>query len=210
MYVRRLTDMENKLLFSLLALFVGPILVLVTSLIYDWSLYGALGTAGVVSFFAIQSVWKRDLASQQGQISSGAAANEMTAREAELIVNAYGKFLEHLGPIPAATVADESKLPFRKEKIKAAILLAIKSTSSSEQRTILKNGFLFLADFQPDVSGPNIGLDLTSVDVNKLDDTALLAMAKNISGDPDNRGQWLGRARAERQVLEQQLSAAGY
>lgn len=183
--------------------------MLVTSLFYDWSLYGGLGTACVVSFFAIQSVWKRDPASQQAQISPGAAANGMTAREAELIVNAYGKVLEHLGPIPGATVADESKLPFPKEKIKAAILLALKSTSS-EQRAILKNGFLFLADFQPDVGGQNIGLDLTSFDVNKLDDAALLAMAKNISGNADGREQWLGLASAERQVLEQQLSAAGF
>ena len=202
--------MAKKLLFSLLALLVGPILVLVTSLFYDWSLYGGLGTACVVSFFAIQSVWKRDPASQPAQISPGAAANGMTAREAELIVNAYGKVLEHLGPISGATVADESKLPFPKEKIKAAILLALKSTSSSEQRAILKNGFIFLADFQPDVCGQNIGLDLTSVDVNKLDDAALLAMAKNISGNSDGREQWLGRARTERQVLEQQLSAAGF
>lgn len=184
--------------------------MLVTSLFYDWSLYGGLGTACVVSFFSIQSVWKRSPVSQVAQISPSAATNGMTAREAELIVNAYGKVLEYLGPIPGATVADESKLPFPKEKIQAAILMALTSTSDREQRTILKNGFLFLADFQPDVGGQNIGLDITSVDVNKLDDAALLAMAKNISGNSDCREQWLGRARAERQVLEQQLSAAGF
>jgi hypothetical protein len=51
--------MVKKLLLFTPALFVGPLLVLVTSLFYNWSLYGALGTACVVSFFAVQAVWKK-------------------------------------------------------------------------------------------------------------------------------------------------------
>lgn len=50
--------MVKKIVLSVLALFVGPLVVLVMSLFYNWSIYGALGTACVVSFFAVQGVWQ--------------------------------------------------------------------------------------------------------------------------------------------------------
>lgn len=138
------------------------------------------------------------------------APDGITPGEAELIVNAYGKTLEHLGPIPGSTVADENKLPFPKGKIKAALLVALKFAISNEQRAVLKNSFLFLADFQTGVGTQNVGLDLTKVDVNKLDDAALLEMAKDISGNSDMREKWLAQAHAEREMLERQLIAAGF
>lgn len=73
--------------------------------------------------------------------------NGMSAREAELILNAYGKTLEHLGPIPGSTVADENKLPFPKDKIKAAILFALATAKTDEQKAVLKNGFFRLQTF---------------------------------------------------------------
>lgn len=56
----------------------------------------------------------------------------------------------------------------------------------------------------------DIGIDLTDVDVNKLDDAALLEMAKSISSSEDSNKEWMGKVDTERRLLEQQLVAAGY
>ena len=88
----------------------------------------------------------RSVQSRHREVSTSAL------REAQLIVNAYGKVLEYLGPIPGATVADEDKLPFPKPKIKAAILIALVATTDAQQREFLKVAYLSLADFQARVS----------------------------------------------------------
>lgn len=51
--------MIKKILLSVLAMLSGPALVLASALVYDWSLYGAIGTACAVSFIAIQKIWSK-------------------------------------------------------------------------------------------------------------------------------------------------------
>lgn len=50
--------MFKKIMLSVLALFAGPITILMTFVFYDWSLWGAICTAGVLSILAVIEVWK--------------------------------------------------------------------------------------------------------------------------------------------------------
>jgi len=52
--------MFKKLLKSILALLLGPVCVLVTSLFFPWSVYGGIATAFAVSLAALLSIWKKD------------------------------------------------------------------------------------------------------------------------------------------------------
>lgn len=125
--------------------------------------------------------------------------------QAELIINAYGKTLEYLGPVPGSSVADEQKLPFPKAQIKSAIIFAIRANPDKKQQEILKTGYLCLADFQPGVGSKNIGFELLPADVSKLNDSEVLAIA-NAVGESES---WLAKASAELALLRQELQAAG-
>ena len=127
------------------------------------------------------------------------------ARESELIINAYGKTLEHLAPVPG-TIADESKLPFPKSGIKQAILYALKVSQQPTQKQVLKAAYLKLADFQPGVGSKNVGFDLSGVDTSRLTQDDLLALANDMESSQD----LLAHARAEAEQLTAELAAAGY
>ena len=126
-------------------------------------------------------------------------------RESELIINAYGKTLEHLAPVPG-TVADESKLPFPKSRIKQAILCALKASQQPTQKQVLKVAYLQLADFQPGVGSKNVGLDLSNVDAARLTQDGLLALANDMASSQD----LMASAKAESEQLTAELAAAGY
>ena len=133
-------------------------------------------------------------------------ANDVTSllTRAELIINAYGKTLENLGPIPGSSVADEQKLPFPKAQIKSAIIFALRVNPDKKQQEILKTCYLFLADFQPGVGMKNIGFELSPADVSTLSDSEVIAIA-NAMGESES---WLAKSSAELALLQQELRAA--
>ena len=71
----------------------------------------------------------------------------------EVIIRAYGKAIE-TSPVTPGCVADVRTLPYSKEKIKSALVLALKFTQDRLMRRQLKAGYLRLADYQANV-GPN-------------------------------------------------------
>lgn len=125
--------------------------------------------------------------------------------QAELIINAYGKTLEYLGPIPGSSVADEQKLPFPKSQIKSAIIFALRANPDKKRQEILKTGYLFLADFQPGVGIKNIGFELSQADVSALSNSEVVAIA-NAIGESQN---WLAKSSSELALLRQELRTAG-
>jgi Na+-translocating ferredoxin:NAD+ oxidoreductase RnfC subunit len=66
---------------------------------------------------------------------------KMSGQEAEKIIQAYGTVLQTQAPTPGC-VADISKLPFSKEKIKAAIIIGLKSTNDQQMREMLKVAYI--------------------------------------------------------------------
>lgn len=143
-------------------------------------------------------------------ISATGVANKLADRrqshsiqsgnEAERIVQAYGEFLETNAPTPG-TVADISKLPFPKEKIKQALLYAIKTSDDSELVSAMKTTYILLADWQEGVGNEDIGLDSSKIDMSK-DIQNVAGDIKKMMHDPDGV---LDKARQERERLVEDL-----
>lgn len=158
---------------------------------------------GVIAYVAYSIFRRPSKATHTSHASLQAAI-----REAELIISAYGKTLEHLGPTPGATVADESKLPFPKERIKTAYLTALRASNDPQLRSVLKAGFVSLADFQSGVGNSNAGHDLSGVDVTQISDSDLLALVNKGTGSREM--ELLEKATREAEQLTRELTAAGF
>ena len=75
------------------------------------------------------------------------------------VIQAYGRILEHSAPTPGC-IADASKLPFPKERIREALKRAIGTTADERSRQQLGTAYLLLADWQPGVGKEAVGIDL--------------------------------------------------
>jgi hypothetical protein len=129
--------------------------------------------------------------------------------QAELIISAYGKTLEYLAPNPGS-VSDDKKLPFPKAKIKAAIVLALRSTQDKNQQARLVDCYLHLASFQSGVGSRNIGLDLSTIDASKLSDADVMSLGATIIESTEEAKPWLEKSSLELTQLVRELGAAGF
>lgn len=125
----------------------------------------------------------------------------MTATEAERIVQAYGNTLQHDAPTPSC-VADVSKLPDSKKRIKEALLIALKHCDNPQEKETLKIGYLQLADFQEDVGSSNIGIDLTDIDIEKDN---LENISQQIASQGKDSDKWMKIVSKEQEALKNEL-----
>ena len=164
----------------------------------------ALGTSIVAKLLA-RSFETRKLKAASELVMVEGSSPEQSPREendAARNIQAYGKILETSALAPG-TVADESKLPYPKAKIKEAIVAGLRITDDEQMKDHLKSGYLQLADWQPGVGQPNQGLDLSNLDTS--DDAELLADAvlEHSSGD------WLSIVQKEEEDLKRELVELG-
>lgn len=82
----------------------------------------------------------------------------MTTRMAAEIIQKYGSVLENEAPA-AGCVADVTKLPFPKEKIREALIIGLRSNADPEMKGMLKVAYIELANWQPGVGLAHQGLD---------------------------------------------------
>jgi len=92
-------------------------------------------------------------------------SQDMPLEEMNKIVQEYGSAMVNCGPPPGG-VADASKLPYPKSKIKKAIIQALQLDDAPEMATSLKGGYTQLSDWQEGVGDANIGLDLSTFGVD--------------------------------------------
>ncbi len=92
-------------------------------------------------------------------------SQDMPVEEMNKIVQDYGSAMVSCGPPPGG-VADVSKLPYPKSKIKKAIIQALQTVDAPEMATSLKGGYTQLSDWQEGVGDANIGLDLSTLGVD--------------------------------------------
>lgn len=116
------------------------------------------------------------------------------------IVQAYGKVLEE-SQIGLGIVADVKELPFSKEQIKKAIVLAIKNTDDIKIKEQLKVGYLSLADWQENVGETHQGFDPRIYD-EKLSPEELLQQMP----DSDSLNYWLDKVTYEQELLVDELN----
>ena len=79
------------------------------------------------------------------------------------IIQAYGKILETTVSIPG-TVVDSNKLPYPKQMIKDAIVLALRSTNDLKTKESLKFGYIQLSHWQQGVGDARQDLDVSALD----------------------------------------------
>ena len=135
---------------------------------------------------------------------SAATLNSMSEQEAKKIIQAYGAVLQTKAPTPGC-VADVSKLPYPKEKIKAALLIGLKATSDQQMKEMLKVGYIQLADWQEGVGGIDQGLNLLNMNLN--DD--LVKLAEQVLTQGAGREKWQPVVQVEQEKLKQELVDLG-
>ncbi len=128
----------------------------------------------------------------------------MSEQEAEKIIQAYGAVLKTQAPTPGC-VADTSKLPCPKEKIKAAIIIGLKATNGQQMKEMLKVAYIQLADWQEGVGGTDQGLDLSNMDLN--DDPVKLA--QQVLAQGSGHEKWQPVVQSEQEKLKQELVDLG-
>ena len=128
----------------------------------------------------------------------------MSGQEAEKIIHAYGAVLQRQAPTPGC-VADTSKLPFLKEKIKAALIISLKATTDRQMREMLKGSYNHLANWQEGVGEADQGLDLLNMDLNNDPVT----LAQQVLAQGSGHEKWQPVVEAEQEKLKQELFALG-
>jgi hypothetical protein len=128
----------------------------------------------------------------------------MSLEQATEIVWAYGGVLENSTPAPGS-VADASRLPYSKPKIKQALIVMLRSSENPRIKEYLKSAYLSLADWQEGVGQANNGCDLSNADHKsdpKKRKKQSLSQAKNFE-------KWYTKAKAEGLQLESELQNLG-
>lgn len=128
----------------------------------------------------------------------------MTPEAAQKIVQDYGAALGSSAPAPGC-VADVRNLPHSKERIKQALVFALRLTKEPQMREQLKVGYISLADWQEGVGNETVGIDLTKMDLN----ADPLEMAKRIASQGSVMEKWTPLVQAEREALKSELQKLG-
>jgi len=126
---------------------------------------------------------------------------EPAPSELESIVQAYGDILGSGAPAPGC-VADTSKLPYPKETIKAALIMALKLTEDPQTKGHLKGGYLDLSNWQEGVGDIDQGFNVSALDKN-IDPQS---MAEIIVEQTTSSEKWTTMAQKEYETLLQELS----
>lgn len=123
---------------------------------------------------------------------------------AEKIVQDYSAVLGSAAPAPGC-VADARKLPHQKERIKQALVFALRMTKEPQMREQLKVGYISLSDWQEGVGDATVGIDLTNMGPN----ADPVQLAKRITTQGAAAEKWLPKVKAEQEALKAELQKLG-
>jgi peptidoglycan/LPS O-acetylase OafA/YrhL len=99
---------------------------------------------------------------QQSASAEPEAVVQIDESEVMKMIEDFGRTLSSVQRGPDELI-DESRLPYPKDRIRAALLLGLKSRSSGQERAMLAVGLEFLAFFQPGV-GTGTTMDMLAPD----------------------------------------------
>jgi hypothetical protein len=129
---------------------------------------------------------------------------ELTLDTAIKIIQDYGAFVESATHAPGCVV-DARNLPHPKQRIKQALILALRSTTDPQKRDWCRTGLLYLADWQEGVGNEPVGLDLRKIDRNATP----TEQAKQAGPMLDGWKKWSEIVEAERKAVWQELTELG-
>jgi len=130
------------------------------------------------------------------------------------IIKAYGDSMVNNAP-PSTGVADVSMLPYPKETIKAAILIALKHTEDQEMLSSLKIGYIQLSDWQENVGETKGGFDFSTIgsgDISKVsrDADSEQNLTQSEADQKGDMGKWREKKFNDTELLRQELIDSGY
>lgn len=125
-------------------------------------------------------------------------ATELKENYTLKIIHAYGNFIGETF-IPLGVISDESMLPYSKYEIKQAIKDMLKITKDTNLLNVLKNGYIDLAYFQPDIGNEPIGIIIPTIDdIDKV--------IKQISNQKDIPAELQERVEQELREIKKEIS----
>ena len=127
--------------------------------------------------------------------------------QAESIIRAYGPVLEEKGR-KQLYVSDESKLPYPKEQIKTAIIIALIVANDPDTKEMLKTGYLSLCLWQKDVGEKDI-MYLFDPDIVNINDSPEKIVQDLAEAEKEMDSSWLTIINQDRCSLKQELDSLG-
>ncbi len=125
-------------------------------------------------------------------------------RETEEILHAYGRVLQQRA-MAQVGLMDISELPYPKERIKAAIIVGLRTTDDQQMREMLRAGYVHLAGWQAGVGCQICGTELPNLDMEH-DPTELAE--RILEGGPGYEN-WRAVVQAEQESLQAELRNLG-
>ncbi|MFC1542892.1 hypothetical protein ACFL4M_03280 [Pseudomonadota bacterium] len=139
--------------------------------------------------------------------SSYSQDSEMALKDAVEIIQTYAKCLEERA-VSASIVTDLNELPCSKEEIKSALIVAMNEKHIDPiQRRYLATGYLQLADYQSGVGDRLIGIDVSTIDIDKENVDAL---ANQVAQSRQEFDSWKPIVEEEQKQLLDELKDAGF
>jgi NADPH-dependent ferric siderophore reductase len=132
----------------------------------------------------------------------------MRPADVEEIVTAYGAVLAE--PSALGSVRDLRSLPYSKEDIKTALMIALKVTVDAAIREHLKVGYISLADFQMLSDSEVRSLQLWDNALSSSKSAAADALFHTVAAEGDVAIAVMRRVADEAGVLATELKAAGF
>lgn len=127
---------------------------------------------------------------------------------AEQMVFDFGEFVQTPEYPKPGSVADTNRLPYEKERLKAAFQLCITACRDEARKQLLKTVYSFLADFQDGVGKKDLGACIPEEpearDPRKVSEEEYLLIktsANNFLEDRQAASPFLAKVDAEREVL---------
>ena len=122
--------------------------------------------------------------------------------QAQSIIRAYGPVLEEKGQ-KQLYVSDESKLPYPKEQIKKAILIALIISNDPDTKEMLKTGYLSLCLWQKGV-GENDVMYSFDPDIVNTNDSPEKILQDLKEAEKEMDSSWLTIINHDRHSLRQE------
>jgi hypothetical protein len=124
---------------------------------------------------------------------------------AHRIVADYGDFMQSSAFPTPGCIADTKKLPYDKERIKRALILAIKLSDNHDTKQTLKVAYSGLADFQDGVGESDIGLDTRRIpelqNIDSLGKAQLESIMEKTEPMMRSYDEFCEKVEAERELL---------
>jgi len=126
----------------------------------------------------------------------------MTPRIAVEIIQRFGSVLENEAPVPGC-VADVTKLPFPKEKIREALIFGLRANVDPKMKEMLKTAYIELANWQRGVGPADQGIDTSKL--NAEDDVE--SRARSVLAQTHRQEQWNDIVLKEQAYSKSELEA---